>query len=94
MVYFIQNGLCTKWSLYEVTPVFLYEVVSFVRNGLCTKWSLYEMTANHHYLFLQLRSVTAGIRTPKTSACEADTLHHCAIASDLFTIDLSFDHPD
>ena len=31
-------GLCTKWSLYEATPVF------FVRSGLlCTKWSLYEM---------------------------------------------------
>ena len=33
-----------KKSLYEMTPVLLYEMVSFVRNGIfCTKWSLYEM---------------------------------------------------
>ena len=47
MVSFVQNGLCTKLSLYELIPVFLYEVVSFLRSGLCTKWSLYQNAGVH-----------------------------------------------
>ena len=53
---FLYGLLCTKWSLYEiryhlvqkslfeVTPMLLYEMVSLVRSGLCSKWSLYEVT--------------------------------------------------
>ena len=33
-----------KKSLFEVTPMLLYEVVSLVQCGLCSKWSLYEVT--------------------------------------------------
>ena len=43
----IRVPLRTKKSLYEVTPMLLYEVVSLVRNGLCSKWSLYEVTWHH-----------------------------------------------
>ena len=35
-----------KKSLFEVTPMLLYEMVSLVRTGLCSKWSLYEVTVN------------------------------------------------
>ena len=55
---FLRNGLCmkmyvkiqvlprTKKSLFEVTPLLLYEMVSLERSGLCSKWSLYEVTVN------------------------------------------------
>ena len=33
MICFVRNGLCTKWSLYEVTSMLLYEM----------EWSLYEL---------------------------------------------------
>ena len=33
-----------KKSLFEVTPMPLYEMVSLVRSGLCSKWFLYEVT--------------------------------------------------
>ena len=38
------SGTSYKKSLFEVTPMLLYEVVSLVRSGLCSKWSLYEVT--------------------------------------------------
>ena len=41
-----------KKSLYEVTPMLLYEVVSLVRIGLRSKWSLYEVTVNRHIWYL------------------------------------------
>ena len=40
------NNSYTK-SLYEMTPVFVYEMFSCIQNALLyTKWSLYEMTVN------------------------------------------------
>ena len=36
-----------KKSLFEVTSMFFYEMVSLVRSGRCSKWSLYEVTVNH-----------------------------------------------
>ena len=61
-IVFVRNGLCMndslacvcknsgttsyKKSLFEVTPMFLYEMVYLVWSGLCSKWSLYEMTVN------------------------------------------------
>ena len=35
-----------KKSLFEVTPMLLYEMVCLVQSGLCSKWSLYEVTVN------------------------------------------------
>ena len=40
-----------KKSLFEVTPMLLYELVSLVRSGLCSKWSLYEVTWHRSKLF-------------------------------------------
>ena len=40
---FVRNDLCTKWSLYEVTSVLLYEVVSFVNLGHTSRSPFYEM---------------------------------------------------
>ena len=66
-IVFVRNGICMndslacvcknsgttsyKKSLFEVTPMFLYEMVSLVRSGLCSKWSLYEMTVNRTYIY-------------------------------------------
>ena len=43
MVAFVRNDLCTNWSLYEVTSVLLYEVVSFVNLGHTSRSPFYEM---------------------------------------------------
>ena len=42
---YVNSGTTSyKKSLFEVTPMLLYEMVSFIRCGLCSKRSLYEVT--------------------------------------------------
>ena len=43
---YVKNSDTTSYkkSLFEVTPMLLFEMVSLVRSGLCSKWSLYEVT--------------------------------------------------
>ena len=66
MVSFLQNGLCTKWSLYEVTPVFLYEVVSYVRSGLSKKWlsKFYIACSGYCYIACMGHNIPPGVFYP------------------------------
>ena len=45
----------TKKSLYKVSPVLLFEMVSLVQSGLCSKWSLYEVTWHSYNSLVILR---------------------------------------
>ena len=47
-----------KKSLFEVTPMLLYEMVTLVRSGYCSKWSLYEVTCTCALYFAILLSKT------------------------------------
>ena len=57
-----------KKSMFEVTSMLLYEVVSLVRSGLCSKWSLYEVTVNpkyHHEVEIDIHI----LKGPRMSVC-------------------------